>query len=215
MKSHAMVSISRGWRIFARALKESRFGSLEVAAEWMYRLNVFARSLGGRHPIIDQIYGLKNDLIRYLYKHGYSTEVILHKQNRLCHACGGTGEYWSGEDCWKCNGSGIFAVTRLYAFRFDIHGRRFAWHQLEKLIDYPVTLTEDEPAPFPEELRRDQAILSLDDAWLGCCVVWWCLLLHARRTELLLFTSSRYRMVSILETWRHKLRREKDETADA
>lgn len=198
------VSISAGWKLFAHALTTSRFGSVTVAAEWMYRLNVFARSTG-RHSIVDQVYELKNEFIKYLYQRGYCTEVKLHKQKRECHACGGTGEYWTGEDCWKCDGTGVFAWTRLYAFRFDINGHRYAWHQLEKLIDYPVTLSDAEPTPFPDDLKRDQAILSLAEAWLGCCVVWWCLFLHGRRTNLLLFTVARFRTVSVFQTLRHRL----------
>lgn len=200
-----MVTLSRGWKIFARGLWASHFGSLLVAAEWMYRLNVFARSVGGRHPIIDQIYGLKNALIKYFYQHGYAREVKLHLQKRLCHACDGTGMSWSGNDCWKCDGTGVFAVVRLYAFRFRINGHSFAWHQLEKLIDYPVQLTEAEPSAFVEPLRRDGAILSMADAWLGCCVVWWCLLLHGRKAELLLFESTRNRLKALVKKWTPRL----------
>lgn len=195
-----MVSISRGWRLFGQALIKSRFGSIEQAAEWMYKLNVFARSIG-RHPIVDQIYELKDELIKYLYQHGYSSEVRLHHQKRNCYSCSGTGVYWTGEDCWKCDGTGIFAVTRLYAFRFRVNQHSYSWHQLEKLLDYPVTLTDSTPGPFIEGLRRDEAILSLQEAWLGCCVVWWCLLLHGRLAELLLFESTRNWLTACIEKW--------------
>lgn len=189
-----MVTLTAGWKIFVRALKVSQFGSLSVAAEWMYRLNVFARSTGGRHPIIDQIYGLKNALIKCLYLQGYCTQAKIHLQNKICYGCDGTGEYWTGADCHRCNGTGIYSSTRLYAFRFKLNGHSYAWHQPQRLIDYDVQLTEEEPTPFVESLRRDEAILSLKDAWLGCCVVWWCLLLHGRRVDLLLFDSTRNRI---------------------
>lgn len=203
-----MVTIIRGWIIFAQALKASRLGSLSVAAEWMYRLNVFARSLGGRHPIIDQIYDLKNELIKYLYQHGYAREVKLHLQKRICHGCDGTGVYWSGDDCYRCDGTGVYSVTRLYAFRFRIHGRSYAWHQLEKLIDYPVELTITEPSPFGEALRKDEAILSMADAWLGCCVVWWVLLLHGRKGKLLLFGTTLHRMKTVIGSWKLTYKKE-------
>lgn len=193
-----MVSISQGWRLFGQALIKSRYGSLEQAAEWMYKLNVFARSLDSRHPIVDQIYELKNKLIKYLYQHGYSSEVRLHHQKRFCYSCSGTGVYWTGEDCWKCDGTGVFAVTQLYAFRFSVNGHSYSWHQLGKLLDYPVLLTDTTPGPFVEGLRRDDAILSLQEVWLGCCVVWWCLLLHGRLAELLLFESTHYRIKMII-----------------
>jgi len=190
------VSISQGLRIWLKALKSPH--SLQDSAEWMYRLNVFARSTG-RYPIVDQIYDLKNEWIRYLYQHGYCTEVKLHSQKRVCRACDGTGEYWSGEDCWKCNGSGVFTVTHLFAFRFEIRGTHYAWHQLEKLIDYPVELTPDiQSEPMPD-LRKDPAILSLSDAWLGCCVVWWCLLWHGRVVVLPLFDAMKNRMQVVFQ----------------
>lgn len=190
MVEMAQVSITQGWMLLARALVVSRLGSLPQAAEWMWRLNVFARS-AGRHSIVDQIYSLKNDLIQYLYQNGYSTEARLHQQKRYCYSCDGTGEYWTGDDCWKCNGTGIFSITKLYAFRFDVSGRRYGWHQLEKLIDYPVELTVHGE---PEEVTIGQGNgepLDLSDAWLGCCVVWWCLLFHGVRSELILFAAAR------------------------
>ena len=195
-----MVSFPQGWKIFAQALRASRGGSLSQAAEWMYKLNVFARSIR-RHVIVDQIYDLKGELIQYLYQHGYSYEVKIHSQNRLCYGCNGTGEYWTGEDCHRCDGTGIYSVTPLYAFRFRVAGHSYAWHKPVKLVDYPVTLTDQKPGAFVEGLRRDEAILSMKDAWLGCCVVWWSLFLHGRWTELLLFPMTRLLIKLRLSEW--------------
>lgn len=170
------------WRLWRRAFQLSRFGSLITAAEWMYRLNVFARSIG-RHAIADQIYELKNTFVKYLYQHGYCTEVVLHLQE---FDCWGVGGYGCDEDCPKCGGTGIYRTEKLYGFRFDIGGKRYAWHQPGKLIDYPVELTEHTPAVFVDA-PRDAAILSLAEAWTGCCVVWWSLLAHGIVTNLLIF----------------------------
>ena len=186
------ISISQGSRIFFSALKQDRWWSLCAAAEWMYRLNVFARS-NGRHPINEQIYDLKNVLIKYLYQHGYCVEVKQHIQKKECWRCEGTGEYWTGDECWKCRGTGVFSKVELYAFRFNIEGKRYAWHQPKRLVDYPVTLTEIEPGAFVEP-ARDAAILKLQDAWLGCCAVWWCLMVRGCFTHLILLDAVRNRL---------------------
>lgn len=195
------MSLPKGWWIFAKALFQSKPWSLSHTAELMFHLNVTARNLH-HHPLTDQIYELKNALIKYLYQHGYCVEVKLHSQKRICHACNGTGVYYTGEDCWKCDGTGIFAVTQLYAFRFDVHGRRYAWHQLRKFVDYPITLTDTQPGPFVEPTPKEDLVLKLDEAWLACCVVWWFLFFHGIRASLLLFNQTR---LDILWSWRMRI----------
>ena len=165
----------------------------------MYKLNVLARSLSkhvsyeDRHPIVDQIYSLKDELIKYLYQSGYATEVRESFQDRPCRACGGSGEYWTGAECYRCYGTGVYAVTKLYAFRFCVDGKPYAWHQLQKLVDYPVTLTDVDPAPFRTP-KVEEEFLKMEDAWLGVCVVWWALFLHGTPIELMLFRHWRLRM---------------------
>lgn len=186
------VSISKGWMIWGKALFHPR--SIGRAAEWMFRLNVFARHVG-RHAIVDQIYALKNDLIRYLYQNGYATEVLLHKQKRICYACDGTGEYWTGAECFKCDGTGIFSVTELYALRFLVDGKVYKWHQLKKLVDYPIELTDPNDYPFVAPSERDDVLPAMDEAWLGCCIVWWTLLTHGIVSHLQIFSATRDRIV--------------------
>lgn len=188
-----MVNISMGWRLFCRALPVSRYGSVAEAAEWMYRLNVFARSIK-RHVIIDQIYILKNDLIRYLYQHGYCTEVTIQSQT---FPCWGTWGSECDEDCQKCGGTGIFRTVELYAFRFLVDGVKYAWHQPAKLIDFEVDITDPQSTEFTAP-RKDEAILSMEDAWLGCCVVWWSLFLRGTRSDLVLWrATSAYWMTKV------------------
>jgi hypothetical protein len=184
------MSIRTGWWLFFRALI-SGWWSLGVCAEWMFKLNVFARH-AGRHPIVDQIYDLKNVFIRYLYESGYCYEAKLHSQRRLCYSCSGTGVYWTGEECWKCDGTGVFAVTRLYAFRFEVAGRRYAWHQLARLVDYDVALTEGEAEPYvgARDDSEEGERLTLENAVLGCGVLWLGLLWRRRNAELMLFTTT-------------------------
>lgn len=200
------ISLSQGWLTFLSVLfQEEELHSLAHAAAWMFRLNVTARNIG-RHPITDQIYELKNEFIKYLYQHGFCTGVKLHSQKRLCRACGGDGVYWNGEECYRCDGTGIYAVTPLYAFQFEIEGKRYAWHQLRKLVDYPVTLSDATPGAYYEPDDRREDALSLEEAWRGCCVVWLCLRLHGVRSELLLFNTTRIRIRALfapLLSWYH------------
>lgn len=189
-----MIEISGGWKWFIRTMQ---FPSLQVAAEEMYRLNVFARH-AGRNILTDEIYTLKDLLIKYLYLRGYCVEVKLHLQKRMCFSCNGTGEYWTGQDCHKCSGTGVFSVTHLYAFRFEINGMRYAWHQLKKLVDYEITLTDSQPGEYKEPARSD-AILSLEQAWAGCVVVWWTLFWRGAFVGAL-FTSIKQRIACKLKT---------------
>src|SRR3990170_5701995 len=108
-----MITVIDGWVLFMKGLKESRLGSVEIAAEWVYRLNVFARTLG-RHLIVDQICSLKNEMIKYLYQHGYSIEVTLQTQDFECWGVPGWG---CDDDCPRCGGTGIYRTEKLYAFR--------------------------------------------------------------------------------------------------
>ena len=184
------ISLSKGWMMFLSALIKTRFWSVDDVAEMMFHLNVTARNMR-RHPITDEIYELKNGLVKYLYQQGYCVEVKLHSQKRICHSCGGDGIYWNGEECYKCDGTGVYAVTQLYAFRFDVHGKRYSWHQLKKLVDYPIELTHAEPGAFVEPTPKEDLSLKLDEAWLGCSMVYWFLRLHGIRSNLLLFSRTR------------------------
>jgi hypothetical protein len=207
-----VISHRLSWKIWCNALKISRFGSLSEAAEWMYKLNVLARSMGhhvsheDRHPIVDQIYELKDELIKYLYQHGYAIEVRESIQDRLCRACGGTGEYWTGAECHRCWGTGVYAQTKLYAFRFRIDGKPYAWHQLQKLVDYPVKLTDAIQEPFRKP-RVDDEFLKLEDAWLGVCCVWWSLLLHGTVVDLMLFRHWRIQIAMTINSWKRRLKK--------
>lgn len=183
-----MLTVSDGWRLFLKAFKASKRGDVGLAAEWMYRLNVFARSVG-RVAITEQIYSVKNDFIRYLYQHGYATQVSVHKQEFECW--GGINSYCD-EDCQKCGGTGVYRTVKLYSFRFLVNDLHYSWHQPTALVDYPVEDFSTHPEAFDfGSLPKDEAILSMNDAWLGCCVVWWCLALHGINSDLILWRSTR------------------------
>lgn len=188
-----MISIFDGWRLFIKAFSSSMRGDVGLAAEWMYRLNVFARSVG-RVPVSEQIYDIKNVLIKYLYQNGYATEVKMHKQE---FECWGSYMYGCGKDCEKCGGTGVYRTVKLYSFRFLVKGVHYSWHQPFSLVDYTVVTfsndsgDEDEKIFDSSTLKRDEAILNVHDAWFGCCVIWWTLAFRGVNAPLILWRSTK------------------------
>ncbi len=112
-------------------------GPERTAAHCMYYLNSLAR-YGGRHKFL--IYQFKNHLIKLFYEQGLCTQVTLQRQTMECWSCNGTGEFWLGEECWKCGGTGIYRQHYLYRFVFNIHGKRYIWHQPNGLVSWPVAV---------------------------------------------------------------------------
>lgn len=138
--------ISNAWLAYqARAWLENSPNKALLAAECMFALN---RHVAGVRFRRQEIYTLKNNLIRMLYNSGYCTHVALHKQTLICHGCGGTGEYRSfgdGDMEWsRCYGTGIYAINKLHYFEFNIDGKIYKWHQPSKLVDWPVDIPAED-----------------------------------------------------------------------
>lgn len=128
----------------------------KVAAWCMFRLNQHARYRYGNAR--EDIYAMKNVFVRLLYQAGYCTQVTKHIQKYTCWSCNGTGEYWTGDECYKCDGSGIYRQHTLYLFRFSVDGRRFAWHQPGSLVTWDIELSEQQPQPYAE---KEQVVVQL------------------------------------------------------
>lgn len=110
-----------------------------LAARCMFHLNRQVRDgaiTGGL------VYDLKNHLVRELCRAGYCRAASIQIQTMECWGCGGTGEHWSGQVCYKCDGTGVYRQHRLYRFVFVVAGRHYVWHQPEGLVDWDVALSE-------------------------------------------------------------------------
>ena len=107
------------------------------------------------------IYDTKTVFIRWLYQNGYCLEVIPHQQILGCHTCAGSGKWYSGGECYRCGGTGIYQQHILYQFTFDVDGLRYVWHQPRSMVNWEVKLdtwdsTRYEPSGERARLGDDQ-----------------------------------------------------------
>ena len=139
------------------------FNEANMAATAMSVINSLAK--GTLSEVSDEIYWAKRKLTKYLYLH-YPTDVQLLKQTLVCKSCAGTGEYrrydWDeewAEECYRCNGTGIYRTVEIVAFTFWIDGVDFRWHMPRTLCDFDVYI----PAEVGEYKDVKQANFSVPD----------------------------------------------------
>lgn len=149
-----------------------------AACESLVRLNRHAKV--SAHP--DEVYQLKHACLRELYR-WYECTVTAIEQVRRCNACvAGVHHISRGRavDCYRCGGTGIYSRTPLYLLAFDVHGRRYAWHQLARQWpelesraaiepgEYvaPRASRDDRLGPFAYEIHCETVARWTDDARL-------------------------------------------------
>lgn len=121
----------------------------QAVCEAMFHLNHLAQRRR-RTEFAEVVYRLKNQLVEHLYKAGHCESATLHRQILKCY-CGGDDE------CEKCEGTGIYRQFKLYYFRFNVFGQTYVWHQPERLVTWPVTLTTTDTREY-EDRERDLSI---------------------------------------------------------
>ncbi len=123
--------------------------ALLPAVEALFNLNRYAKWPRCSAAHRREIYELKNGLVRWLCWGGYCVAAVRHRVHREasqgeCYGCDGLG-------CERCRYTGEYRQSRAplvyIAFRFEIEGQKFAWHQPQALVTWPVTLT---PLPAGE-----------------------------------------------------------------
>lgn len=112
-----------------------------IAAGAMWHLNRVARGGGHRASCI---YALKNRLVQHFYESGFCKDADRQYQRLVCRNCDGSKEDWTGDTCWKCEGTGVYRTYELIRFVFVIGGRRFVWHQPARLVTWHVWYTSQE-----------------------------------------------------------------------
>lgn len=150
-----------------------------LAARAMWRLNRYARQYNYRRYAI---YALKRRLVELWYHDGRARAVSAQIQTMYCWGCQGSGEYWDGDICHKCWGSGVYREHTLYRFIFDVAGRRYIWHQPEDLVEFDVQLLDEPPGSYRPPLPDNE------DVWMPRPeVIFWqmvlCSYLEARTGE--------------------------------
>lgn len=132
--------------LFARRYASKR-EAYKAACEALFSLNRYAKHEKCRRQHREAIYTLKNAWIKHLYEQGFCVEAYEARTPEnlgMCFACQGDGFDEFGEECWKCDGSGVYhSGGRVYwAFRFMVDGQAFAWHQPAPLA-FEVTPTRE------------------------------------------------------------------------
>ncbi len=141
--------------------------ALLPACEAMFNLNRYAKHESCRSG--EEIYALKNQLVKLLYEHGACIECLAHERTQAekeCFGCKGTGERWSGEECERCDGTGVYREARILrdiAFKFMVCGRVFAWHQPESLVNFPYEVSAVEQGCPAEEKPLEMSLVKMRD----------------------------------------------------
>lgn len=112
----------------------------------MFNLNRYCKYRSCSFNNREEIYNLKNKLIKHLYQNDLSSKVYLHSKpiDNTCYRCKGTGLFF--EDgyltvCYNCDGTGTYTdekERKYYVFEFKINGVQYSWHQPDYIIDFEI-----------------------------------------------------------------------------
>lgn len=159
--------------------------ALPDAAEAMFNLNRYAKHRSCTQENREDIYDMKNRLVRLLYTLGLCESAHLHQvpmPGKPCYGCNGTGtatrkferldfeeEDFDDSDlaCYRCGGSGWYQQPTTFeyvCFKFSIGGKPYCWHQPKGSVDFEYQLVEAPndwvPDQGAKELTMRRARLS-------------------------------------------------------
>lgn len=134
----------------------------------LFNLNRYAKHKSCTRRNKEEIYNLKNEVIRILYQSGYCVSTykhILEFESKECRTCNGTGMK-RGVFCYDCEGSGeiTFDPSEFIVFVFGINNEKYVWHQPEEYIRFSFELTgneekinktEEKPIDIPKRKLSD------------------------------------------------------------
>jgi len=124
--------------------------ALNDVAEGLFNLNRYAKHDRCSRAHKDEIYGLKNGLVKALFEGGHCTGWNLHeivKPQKVLSCYCTSYEDDDGFDCddvggcARCNYTGIYRTlpelrVRFVAFRFEIIGCAYTWHQPDEMVTW-------------------------------------------------------------------------------
>ena len=113
----------------------------------LFNLNRYAKHGTCSKSNKEEIYSLKNDVVRILYQAGYcisTTRHIKETDSRECRYCYGPG-LRQGNECYDCDGMGTVNLDpyRFIVFVFNVNNERYVWHQPEERIQFSIQVGED------------------------------------------------------------------------
>ncbi|MCQ3977664.1 MAG: hypothetical protein DPW09_29910 [Anaerolineae bacterium] len=139
---------------FIKRYRGNAAAAITDAAQAMFNLNRYVKHETCSARNRREIYGLKNDLIRWLYEAGFCREAYLHLKEleaQECWNCSGTRvayyDDYGVDTCRRCRGTGIYRGKRtlkFVVFRFFINEQPFSWHQRFEDVDFEVKFTGDQ-----------------------------------------------------------------------
>lgn len=153
--------------------------ALPDAAEAMFNLNRYAKHRSCTQENREDIYDMKNRLVRLLYKLGMCESAHLHQvpmPGKPCYGCNGTGKAtrkfdrldYEEEDfddsdltCYRCGGSGWYQQPTTFeniCFKFSIGGKPYCWHQPKGSVDFEYRLVEASNDWVPDQGAKELTI---------------------------------------------------------
>jgi len=157
------------WQRYRKIARRARpySSSPALVAKAMLRLNQHAHH---RYSGKEQIYALKNGLLRYWYQRGYLVHVARIRQVLYCRACGGSGMDWY-DNCGRCRGTGVWREYWLLEMTYRIDDRRYTFHQPEHLVDYLRGIVPVESSRVIEGTITSEREVSARFAEVCYCVI--------------------------------------------
>ncbi len=135
----------------------SRFGSSELVLANAVRLANRLQKV----VTLKEFYPLKDRWIQQ-NQHLLVDGRISRVEERVCFGCDGSGDGFFGDECRRCDGTGIYASRKLYEHHFEVEGQKFCFHSYqtphvlnekpgENLKVYGKPFRQDE-LPLPSQL---------------------------------------------------------------
>ena len=136
------------------------------ACNSLFELNRYCKHRSCSRANKNEIYDLKSQFLARLCEGGYLVDVRTHtvrKEEKKCFSCYGSGD-WYGEDCDRCEGTGVFLKERelpFIAFGFSVNGKNYCWHQPSGLVDWDYPNVNDERDSTPWNINLTPKSVSL------------------------------------------------------
>jgi len=118
--------------------------ALPLVCHYLFNLNRYPKHASCSQENKEEIYSIKNEIIKFLYNNHYCIRVTEDFEEKFyheleCRNCHGWG-------CEECDYSGIYSEERnerimYYCFYFSVNNVTYCWHQLQQYVYYHVEVS--------------------------------------------------------------------------